>query len=440
MDIVKGSKVHGIARQSHRVGRYLTALAGVAVALSLCSGQVASAAGAPSSPAANAPGDLEALGVVDRLPNPGENSAWAADWSPDGVHLAGKDGTNVWVKDLNTGEVWLALDETGRRLDPENSGASVAWSPDGTRFAVPLDCGDADWAAEWKPAPPGVVVVSVLTREVTWVTHDCHSSDLSWSPDGKRLAISSEPLDEFGNVFVAELSKGSIKIVSTSAKGKKGNDYSIEGRWSPDGKRICFTSWASNLIPGDRNGRTGVVRGIDVFVKTLATGAIKRVSTDSRGNEANEGSVACNWSPDGKKIAFSSEASNLVPGDTNNERDVFVKNLKSGAVQRVSTRSSGKQGNNTSEYQQWSPNGKMLAFESFATNLVPGDTNKRGDVFVKNLRTGALTRVSTAVKGVQANRGGYGPVWSPDGRRLAFSSDSTNLGGLEGDIFVKTLR
>ena len=163
------------------------------------------------------------------------------------------------------------------------------------------------------------------------------------------------------------------------AVGTQANNYSGGPVWSPDGTKIAFGSDASNLVPGDTNNDT------DVFVKTLATGAIQRISVDATGTQAYDGSFNPVWSPDGTKIAFDSYASNLVSYDTNGQRDVFAKTLASGTIQRINVDATGTQANNYSYGSAWSPDGTKIAISSGATNLVVGDTNNNFDVFVKTL-------------------------------------------------------
>jgi Tol biopolymer transport system component len=208
----------------------------------------------------------------------------------------------------------------------------------------------------------------------------------------------------YWDVFVKTLATGAIQRVTTDVGGVQANTDTFDVVWSPDGTQVAFDSWASNLVPGDTNNYQ------DIFLKTLATGAIQRVSTDSGGGQATgsygNGSGGPAWSPDGTQIAFSSYADNLVPGDTNGETDVFVKMLATGAVQRVSTDSGGGQVLGGSGGSAWSPDGTQIAFTSNSGHLVTGDTNNFGDVFVKTLATGAVQRVSTDSAGGQAANGG----------------------------------
>ena len=129
---------------------------------------------------------------------------------------------------------------------------------------------------------------------------------------------------------------GEVERVSTSASGVEANGESAYPVWSPDGNRIAFSSWASNLIPGDSNGTS------DIFVKDLDTGEVVRVSESSSGVEGNLYSFTPQWSPDGSKVAFYSYASTLVPDDTNGQPDVFVKDLATGDLDRVSTNAAGE--------------------------------------------------------------------------------------------------
>ena len=194
---------------------------------------------------------------------------------------------------------------------------------------------------------------------------------------------------------------------------------------SPDGRFVAFDSDATNLVPGDTNGTW------DVFVKDLQTGTIVRASTDAFGNQSNDFSGANSISSDGRFAAFMSIASNLVAGDTNSTWDIFVKDLSTGAITRASTDGFGNQSNQfgTSEFPSLSADGRYVAFASAANNLVPGDTNVGFDIFIKDLSTGAITRASTDAFGNQSNLYGYSqyPTLSADARYLAFASSANSL-------------
>lgn len=266
----------------------------------------------------------------------------------------------------------------------------------------------------------------------------------SISADGHYVAFTSfasdlVPGDINGleDVFVKDLLTGAITLVSTDASGDQGNSSSAEPSISGDGRYLVFRSGASDLVPGDTNGR------YDVFVKDLLTGAITRVSTDASGDQANGDSGQASISDDGRYVAFTSYASNLVPGDTNNVYDVFVKDLLTGAIIRVSTDASGDQGNGDSDWSVISADGLYVAFASKASDLVPGDTNSFQDLFVRNMLTGAIILVSTDASGDQANSVSYDPSISGDGRYVAFTSLASDLvpGDTNGvlDVFVKDL-
>src|SRR5439155_1190150 len=141
----------------------------------------------------------------------------------------------------------------------------------------------------------------------------------------------------------------------------------------------------------------------DVFVHDRLTGTTERVSVDSAGTQGNSDSVDASISADGRFVAFYSSANNLVPGDTNGAEDVFVHDRLTGTTERVSVDSAGTQGNSESFLPSISADGRFVAFYSDATNLVPGDTNGFEDVFVHDRLTGATERVSVASAGTQGN-------------------------------------
>jgi Tol biopolymer transport system component len=222
--------------------------------------------------------------------------------------------------------------------------------------------------------------------------------------------------------------------VSVSSSGVQANGESNSPAISSDGRYVAFDSDASNLVSGDTNGRR------DVFVHDRQTGQTTRVSISSGGVQGNAVSVAPTISADGHYVAFNSVSSTLVSGDTNNESDVFVHDRQTGQTTRVSVSSSGAQGNFGSGSQAISADGRYVAFLSSATNLVSGDNNGNADVFVHDRQTAITTRVSISSGGAEANGSSYEPVISADGRYVAFHSYATNLvsGDTNGerDVFV----
>jgi hypothetical protein len=152
-----------------------------------------------------------------------------------------------------------------------------------------------------------------------------------------------------------------------------------------------------------------------------------RVSVDSAGNQANGGSSLPSISDDGRWTAFDSTATNLVAGDTNGKPDVFVHDALTGVTVRASAGSSGTQANGDSSGADVSGDGRYVAFQSLASNLVSGDANGDFDVFVRDMQTGITELASVDSSGNQANSWSYGPVISADGRYVAFYSTATNL-------------
>lgn len=229
-----------------------------------------------------------------------------------------------------------------------------------------------------------------------------------------------------------------IVRASIDSNGVEGNNHSSLPALSGDGRLVVFTSQADNLVTGDTNGVA------DVFVKDLVTGEIVRASTDSNGVQGNATSTRASISEDGRYVVFESVSTNLVAGDTNGKTDVFLKDLQTGETTRVSIDKNGAEGDEDSDKAKISANGRYVVFNSRATTLLAADGDTQSDIYLKDLRTGRLSLISTAANGVKANGASYDPSISADGRYIAFDSFGDNLGPVDGngdvDVYVKDRR
>lgn len=228
---------------------------------------------------------------------------------------------------------------------------------------------------------------------------------------------------------------GNTTMISLHTNGTQGNSNSVLPAISLDGRYVTFYSYAWNLISNDQNLAS------DVFVHDRATGNTTLVSVSSSGVQGNGNSLYPSISIDGRYIAFQSDASNLVVGDTNNRSDIFVHDLVAKTTVRVSVNSKGEQTLIAGSYSPWiSANGRYVTFKSIADNLVDGDTKGWNDIFVRDLQTGSTTRVSVSSSGVEGNSDSSIPSISSDGRYVAFLSNANNLvigdTNLADDIFV----
>jgi hypothetical protein len=267
------------------------------------------------------------------------------------------------------------------------------------------------------------------------------SYSASVTKDGKYVAFSSRaykliPGDTNGfcDIFVRDRVAGATQIVSFGTSGTQANENSYFPMISSDGQAVAFKSFASNLVSNDTN------KNFDVFVFDVPTQTIERVSVDSSGAEANQGADGCAISADGRYVVFESTSTNLVAGDTNGMPDIFVHDRKTGVTERVDVDSSGGESDLRSGNPSISADGRYVAFDSRAANLVTGDTNLDQDVFVHDRSTGITTRVSVDSSGAEADKSSYETSISTDGAAVAFWSNADNLvpGDTNGkkDIFV----
>lgn len=252
-------------------------------------------------------------------------------------------------------------------------------------------------------------------------------SDREWK------GLSSTIVDENGetqqvpsiiDIFVHDRQTGETKRANVASDGTLANNNSGEVLISEDGRYVTFASYADNLVPEDTNNAQ------DIFVRDLQTGETSRVNITTDGLEANGESYFTAISADGRYVAFQSDADNLVAEDTNDASDIFVHDRETGETTRVSVASDGTEGNrfsNEGPNLAISADGRYVAFQSYASNLVPGDTNNAPDIFVHDRETAEITRVSLASGGTEVNGSSFGIAISADGGYVLFSSQADNL-------------
>ena len=240
------------------------------------------------------------------------------------------------------------------------------------------------------------------------------------------------------DIFIHDRNTEITELVSVSSNGEQGIYPSKTGSSesiSYDGRFITFMSHAINLVSGDNNGVS------DIFVHDRKTSVTERVSVSSSGEEGDYYCDNSSISEDGRYVAFSSIASNLVSGDTNGRGDIFVYDRETGEIERVSVSTSGVQGNGLNTYSSISADGRFVAFYSFASNLVSNDANRRPDVFIRDRQSGVTELVSISSWGESGNKSSGSPSISANGRYVAFHSFATNLDSRDtdrsGDIYVR---
>jgi len=269
------------------------------------------------------------------------------------------------------------------------------------------------------------------------------SYDVAISDDGRYLAFASGATnlvasDENGwdDIFVCDRDAGAIERVSVSSDGSESDGPSYSAAISADGRYVAFYSSATNLVPNDTNGQD------DIFVRDRVAAITERVSVSSAGAQSDGFSFSPAVSDSGRFVAFASAATNLVIGDANEMVDVFVRDREIGITERVSVAGDGSESNGDSYYVSISANGYYVAFDSGASNLAAGDTNVANDVFRHDRYTGSTERISIAGDGSEAGDNSWGPAISGDGRLVSFESDASDLvPGDENefaDVFVHT--
>lgn len=374
----------------------------------------------------------------------GRNVAFSSE-ANNLVDNDGNEAMDVFVHDLLTGKTQrVSVDSAGAEGDGPSF--SPAFSADGSLVAFAsgagnLVAGDTNGVYDIFVRNLKTGVTSRISVDSSGVESNGSSSGPSFSANGRFVAFlsyASNLVAEDGNatadVFVHDLKTGITQRASVDSSGAEGNSFSYEPVLSENGRYVAFSSYASNLVSGDNNGT------YDVFMRDLVKGVTQRISVDNSGIEGNNESSGPAISSNGRYVAFHSKASNLIEGDGNYAIDVFLRDLKKGVTERVSLDSSGVEGNSTSIYPTISANGRYVAFHSTATNLTAGDDNVTADVFVRDLRSGITELVSLDDSGIEGNSTSIYPAISGNGRYVAFETYADNLAAddtnEEIDIFV----
>jgi len=407
---------------------------------------------------------------------------------------------DVYIKDLVTGAVTLA----SRRPDgtsPNGESGGPVWSPDGTKVAF---YSYANNLLETEQVHAHIYVYDLVTQGVNrvdnaWTGGEPNGSTMSaptWSPDGEWIAFSTAAdnmtatgdyntradifaahPDGSGTILVTKnmvtgaysdqggsapvyaptmplrllYTTSSSNIVGGGGEPKlvvtyqepfasvrvdetltaTGNNYSYDQVWSPDGTKVAFASDASNLALNDTNNAG------DIFVAVPGDRDPVRLSQSSPTVGGDGGSQRPTWVGNGA-VAFETSSTNLG-GDSSSRNKVILVDLASSARTLISSASDGSASNGHSFYPTGNATGTLVAFVSQGTNVVPGDTSEQ-DVYVKHLDTGATVRVSETPAGVGGNGVSgtiYAPMsWSPVADELLFTTEANNL--VSGDPWTRT--
>ena len=272
-------------------------------------------------------------------------------------------------------------------------------------------------------------LIQRISLACSGIQADAQAVDASISADGRYVAFESQAsnlvdgdTNEADDGFVYDRRTGHIDRVSVASDGTQADDESSDVTISASGRYVTFASFASNLVSGDTNGLR------DVFVHDRETGQTTRASVASDGGQTVfYGSDEPVLSSDGRYVAFSSQSEMLAPVDTTSRANIFLRDRQTRETTCISRPTSGTQQNLSSVHPSISADGRYVAFSSAARNLVTGDTNDERDVFVYDVQTGEIVRVSIASDGTEGNGDSEAPEISADGRYVAFRSAAYNL-------------
>lgn len=398
---------------------------------------------------------------VDSLGNQANGESSSPHVSGDGRYITfHSDADNLVAGDTNgSRDIFLHDRQSGAtsRISVSSSGTQAdasSYSPfisqDGSTityfsYATDLVADDTNSAIDAFTYKVASGETRLISRDINGVPGNNDSTPSHLSSDGRYIVVLSNATDFFTGdtslfykVYAFDTLETEVSLASFESLGGEANYWSLEPAISADGRYVCFETEADNLVANDTNVAS------DIFVHDRKTGVTTRVSVDSSGAEGDANSYSCSINGDGRFVSFMSYATNLVPGDTNWQGDIFVHDRQTGTTTRVSLGEAGAETDGESYYSSLSLDGRYLAYQSSATNIVPGDTNGQSDIFVHDLQLATTTRVSVSGLGAQSDGWSDRPKISPDGRYVIFNSSGTTLvagdTNARRDIFLHDLQ
>lgn len=358
------------------------------------------------------------------------------------------DAEHAFLYDLATGQTtWVSV-----FTPPQDSYQTIV------QLLISPDGGSVLYTYAWSNGiymydrGTGVVrnVVGLSTSVPEWLP-----GQISFSPDSSRIVFQTrhaglDPRDtnSENDVYVSDLATDTTTLVSVNVAGTAaGNVYdSWNASFSPDSTKVVFDSGASDLVADDTNGHQQ-----DVFVRDLVANTTTLVSVDVSGSGVDLGARLGSFTGDGDAVVFSSWSADLVPIDTNDQSDVFHRDLVTGVTTLVSVNAAGTDSaNGDSEVVPGDLVGGRVAFSSTADDLGPRDTNGLRDLYARDLDSGVTTLLSANAEGTNSGNGEMvhlarpGMSISADGRRITYVTWASDLGTTDtnglAEVYVATLR
>src|SRR5581483_2068170 len=427
------------SRRPRRAAFVLVVVASLALGLAVTWHDAAALAGTTERVSVTSSGGQES-GDAQTAPALNADGRYVAFFSRATNLVPGAPGTNIFVRDRTNGTTELVSLANDGSVGNGGSGGGhgPAISADGRYVAFESDAtnlvaGDTNGTTDVFVRDRVAGTTKRASVSTAGAQGDRASTKPSISDDGRFVVFvsASDTLapEDGGccddDVFVHDMQTGTTTRVSVkriTSFGTEAVSNSEDGDISGNGRYVAFVGPCDTVAPcsGSTEGQ--------VFLRDLQTNTTSQLTFGNSGQGA-KGNPDVN--DDGSRVAFEAAGTDLVPGDTNNTGDVFVVNAATKAITRASVDSAGNQGNDNSSSGLEGPaingDGTKVAFESFATNLVPGDTNGKRDVFVHDLTTGATTRASVDSAGNQADGPSTGSAISADGAWVGFVSSATNL-------------